>query len=459
MTPSLALPSRAVLSPAELSLSGAGQVPLAPLASDGQLVPLVQGGSARWVNLDYAASAPALRAVADHVAQVLPLYASVHRGASYASEACTAAYEAARRQVAALRRRPPADDVAVFTRNTTDALNLLATAVPGEVVHLDVEHHANLLPWQARGSPAGARPRHRGRDARRGRGGTGRRPAALLTVTGASNVTGECLPVERLAEIAHRHGARIAVDGAQLVPHRRVDLSAIGVDYLALSGHKMYAPFGAGVLVGRRDWLDAAPAYLAGGGAVREVTTHSVRWAPAPARHEAGTPDVLGAVALAAACRELAALPDGAVAAHEEALLGRLDAGLAEVGARVLRIWPDARRIGCPRCRSPCPASPRRGSPPTCPRKHGIGVRDGLFCAHPLLARLGAADGAVRVSLGLGSQASDIDRLIAALGRLRADGPSWSYTADHRPSPDTRPLPDWAHGTADGPGPACVGGR
>ncbi|TVZ00224.1 aminotransferase class V-fold PLP-dependent enzyme [Trebonia kvetii] len=434
MAPSLALLSR----PAQEA--GA---PLAPLASDGQSVPLVQGGSVRWVNLDYAASAPALRAVADHVAQVLPLYASVHRGASYASEACTAAYEAARRQVAAFVGARP-DDVAVFTRNTTDALNLLATAVPGEVVHLDIEHHANLLPWQARGNrlvPAGSTV---AATLAAVEAELARRPAALLTVTGASNVTGECPPLDRLAEIAHRHGARLAVDGAQLVPHRRVDLCAIGADYLALSGHKMYAPFGAGALIGRRDWLDAAPAYLAGGGAVREVTCDSVRWAPAPARHEAGTPAVLGALALAAACRELAALPDGAVAAHEQALLGRLDEGLVAVGARVLRIWPDAPDLDrVPAVSFTVPGFAAARVAAYLSAEHGIGVRDGKFCAHPLLARLGAADGAVRVSLGLGSQADDIDQLIAALGKLRTDGPSWRYTADHRPSPDTRPLPDW----------------
>jgi selenocysteine lyase/cysteine desulfurase len=458
MTSSSALLSRAGLSP-----TGAGQVPLAPLASDGQLVPLVQGGSARWVNLDYAASAPALRAVAEHVAQVLPLYASVHRGASYASEACTAAYEAARRQVAAFVGARSCD-VAVFTRNTTDALNLLATAVPGEVVYLDIEHHANLLPWQARGNRlVAARPTVAATlaavDAE-----LARRPAALLTVTGASNVTGECPPLARLAEIAHRHGARLAVDGAQLVPHRRVDLCAIGADYLALSGHKMYAPFGAGALIGRRDWLDAAPAYLAGGGAVREVTCDSVRWAPAPARHVAGTPAVLGALALAAACRELAALPDGAVAAHEEALLGLLDEGLASVGARVLRIWPDAPdRDRVPAVSFTVPGYRAARVAAYLSAEHGIGVRDGKFCAHPLIARLGAADGAVRVSLGLGSQAGDIERLIAALDRLRAVGPSWSYTADHRPDPDTRPLPTWAHGAdtvrtgrGDGLGPACA---
>ena len=431
----------------------AGQFPLARLVGADQLVPLVQGGRVRYANLDYAASAPALLAVAEQVSEMLPLYASVHRGAGYPSQVCTAAYEAARAETAAFVGARD-DDVAIFTRNTTDALNLLAAAAPGPVVHLDVEHHANLLPWQAgRDRVVLAQPTLAATlDAVEAE--LARRPAALLAVTGASNVTGERLPLARLAVMAHRHGARLAVDGAQLVPHRRVDMRATGVDYLAFSGHKMYAPFGAGALVGRRDWIDAAPPYLAGGGAVREVTVDAVRWADAPARHEAGTPNVIGAVALATACRTLAALPEDAIVAHESALLRQLRAGLTAVGARVHRIWPDTAEHlpvvsfsvdGVPAARVAAYLS----------AEHGIGVRDGRFCAHPLLARLGASEGAVRVSLGLGSQSDDIDRLITALDLHRVKGPAWTYTADHRPSPDTRPMPAWAPASAAG-GSACA---
>jgi selenocysteine lyase/cysteine desulfurase len=301
-------------SPFTVPAGAASPGPLADVVGAGLDVPLVTGGSVRYANLDYAASAPALRAVADRVTELLPLYSSVHRGAGYASAVCTSAYEAARATLASFTGARP-DDVVVFTRNTTDALNLLAAAVPGPVVHLDIEHHANLLPWQSR--PAGARvvaaratlPE----TLRAVRDELARTPAALLAVTGASNVTGECLPVAELAGIAHAHGARIAVDGAQLVPHRRVDLAASGIDYLAFSGHKMYAPFGAGALVGHGDWLDAAPPYLAGGGAVREVRLDATDWAASPARHEGGTPNVVGAVALAAACQVVDSLPDGAV--------------------------------------------------------------------------------------------------------------------------------------------------
>jgi selenocysteine lyase/cysteine desulfurase len=446
----------------------AGPAPLAEVVGSDLVVPLVTGGSVRYVNLDYAASAPALRAVADQVTELLPLYSSVHRGAGYASAVCTSAYEAARRTLASFTGAREGD-VVIFTRNTTDALNLLATAVPGPVVHLDIEHHANLLPWQARGARVVVARATLPGTLEAVRDELARTPAALLAVTGASNVTGECLPLAELAGLAHAYGARIAVDGAQLIPHRRVDLAASGIDYLAFSGHKIYAPFGAGVLVGRGDWLDAAPPYLAGGGAVRQVRLDATDWAASPARHEGGTPNVVGAVALAAACRFVDSLPGGAVEAHEGFLVDRLASGLAAIdGVRTLRLWPGADRIGV--VSFTVDGWPAQHVAQYLSAEHGIGVRDGRFCAHPLLARLtpdGAAhDGAaVRASLGLGSRAADVDRLVDALGALRAHGTSWTYgdAADgHAPAPAPRVLPDWLAGlapggdTADGASP-CAG--
>ncbi|WP_207207227.1 aminotransferase class V-fold PLP-dependent enzyme, partial [Agromyces binzhouensis] len=268
--------------------------PLAELVDAGLEVPVLGGGRVRHVNLDVAASAPALASVAAHVAAVLPYYASVHRGTGYASQASTALLEDARIQVA---RHVGArlDDLVVLTRNTTDALNLLAGAVPGETVVLDIEHHANLLPWERGGRRVVvARPTFAATlEALAAE--LARRPAALLSITGTSNLTGEVLPLDALADLAHAHGARLAVDAAQLLPHRRVDLAGIGIDYLAFSGHKAYAPFGAGALVGRADWLDAAAPHLAGGGAVESVSVEAAVWKAGPERHEAGTPNVVGA--------------------------------------------------------------------------------------------------------------------------------------------------------------------
>ncbi|HEY8701510.1 MAG TPA: aminotransferase class V-fold PLP-dependent enzyme, partial [Arthrobacter sp.] len=244
--------------------------------------PLIQGGHVRYANLDYGASAPALSVVSAYLNEILPFYASVHRGAGYASQISTSVYENARNIVRDFVGGR-ADDSVVFTRNTTDALNLLAGCLPvtegrpdGDVLYLDIEHHANLLPWQgvphrsvvAADTITGTLEALR---AELEQGGV-----SLLAVTGASNVTGEILPIRALATLAHEHGARIVVDAAQLAPHRRINISTDDVDYLAFSGHKLYAPFGAGVLVGRPDWLDAGTPHLAGGGAVREAGLDAV---------------------------------------------------------------------------------------------------------------------------------------------------------------------------------------
>jgi selenocysteine lyase/cysteine desulfurase len=439
--------------------------PTLPRVTGAGPVPLVTGGSVGYANLDLAASAPALAAVAAHVAEVLPHLASVHRGAGYPSQVSTALLERARECVAEFVGARPGD-VAVFTRNTTDALNLLARAVPGPVLCLDVEHHANLLPWRA--GPhrvlraAGTVEQTLADLAAALRAG----PTALLAVTGASNVTGEVPPLARVAALAHAAGARVVVDAAQLAPHRRVDLAATGVDYVAFSGHKLYAPYGAGALVGRRDWLDAAAPYLAGGGAVRQVDLDGASWAPAPHRHEAGTPNVLGAAALAQACRVLgpvlASDPGGPGPEHERALLARLATGLARVpGVRLLSIWPDAPdRVAV---QSFTVADRPAGYVAAyLSAEHGIGVRDGRFCAHPLLARLCSSGEAVRASIGLGTTEEHVDRLVDALRRLVTRGARWTYAPDAAgrwaPTPDPRdpdPLGVGVPGTA---GTGCAPG-
>jgi len=427
-------------------------------------VPLVTGGDAPYANLDLAASAPALEDVAAHVARLLPYYSSVHRGAGFASQVSTAALEAARAEVGAFLGARP-DDVVVLTRNTTDALNLLAGAVPGEVVCLDVEHHANFLPWRERRVVSARQTIAATLDALEAT--LRARPAALVAVTGASNVTGEVLPIARVAAIAHAAGARVVLDAAQLAPHRRVDIAALDVDYVAVSGHKLYAPFGAGALVGRRDWLDTAPPHLAGGGAVTEVRTDSTRWAAAPHRHEGGTPNVLGAAALAQACRTLAPVLDGPGPDHERALLARLDAGLARVpGLRTLRLWP-ADHDGADQVavRSFTIADRPAGYVAAyLSAEHGIGVRDGRFCAHPLLSRLCGPDGeALRVSIGIGTTAEHVDRLVEALTTLVTRGASWTYAPSGgrwAPTPDPRDLDPLGLGALAGGGgqtggPAC----
>jgi selenocysteine lyase/cysteine desulfurase len=421
-----------------------GAQPLSRLVGADLTVPLVQGGEARYVNLDLAASAPPLQRVMEQLGTILPWYASVHRGAGFPSVVCTALYEQARADVGRLIGAR-AGDAVIFTRHTTDSLNLLQRCLPaGEVVALDVEHHANLLPWQ-RGphrflpaAPTVAATLERlAEDLRR-------RPALLVAATAASNVTGERLPIAQLAAVAHAAGARLAVDAAQLAAHGRIDLAAWDADYVAFSGHKVYAPFGAGVLAGRADWLDAAPAYLAGGGAVREVTLRTTNWAESPKRHEGGTPDLLGVVALAEAMKELDAIGGEALAAHDRALRRRLlDRVGGLPGVTVLRIWEDAEEpVGIVTFTVQGHDSSLTAA--VLSAEHGVGVRDGRFCAHPLLARLSGGVGAVRASVGVGTTLADADAFAEALDAYLAKGPSWTYVKAAGacvPDPDPRPAP------------------
>ncbi|MCG5215386.1 aminotransferase class V-fold PLP-dependent enzyme [Streptosporangium soli] len=390
-------------------------------------VPVKGGRLVPYANLDYAASAPCLEPVNAAVAAALPAYSSVHRGAGYASQLTTARYEQARHTVRAFAGAR-ADDAVVFTRNTTDATNLLARCLPEgtTVVVFDTEHHASLLPWPdaVRLAPP-AFPGEAVRavdDALAGIDGP-----ALLVVTAASNVTGELWPIAALAHIAHRHGARILVDAAQLVPHRRLNLTALDLDYVVFSGHKLYAPFGAGALIGRRDWLADAEPYLRGGGATTAVAEETVWSEDAEQRHEAGTPNVLGAIALAAACDALSATGWTALVREEERLLTRLRAGLAEIeGVRELALWgPEHPRLGI--VSFVVEGWTAREVAEALSAEHGIGVRDGKFCAHPFVRHLlGASDegchdgtaSAVRASIGLGTATEHVDRLIAALRDL-----------------------------------------
>ena len=401
----------------------------------------------RYVNLDNAASTPVMADVWAAVEAFVPWYSSVHLGSGAKSRVSTAAFEDARADVAGFVGAR-ADDQVVFVRNTTEAINVLAAALPegARVLSSPAEHHANMLPWRrhdVRLLPFATSAQELLEACERELRGA---RFDLVAVTGASNVTGEIWPVAELAAIAHRHGAELFVDAAQLAPHRPIDMAASGIDHLALSGHKLYAPFGAGALVAGAARLEAGAPLLRGGGAVKLVTPDDVIWEDAPERHEAGSPDVVGAVALAAACRRLLLLGMETVAARERVLAERLWDGLDAVpGLRTLRLWPAAERVGVATFALEGYPHPLLAS--ILSAEHAIGVRHGCFCAHPLMARLldvsdaeaaqlGAElragrrpplPGAVRASIGLGTTPEDIDRLTGALGELAAVGPRWRY--------------------------------
>lgn len=451
--------SPAVTPVAAGSVATAAARPLAAVTGAEIQAPLITGGHVRYANLDYGASAPALSVVSAYLNEILPYYASVHRGAGYASQISTSVYENARNIVRSFVGGRT-DDSVIFTRNTTDSLNLLAGCLPqadghhtGDVLYLDIEHHANLLPWQgvphrsivAADTIAGTLEAVR---AELEQGGV-----SLLAVTGASNVTGEILPVRALAGLAHQYGARIVVDAAQLAPHRRIDITADDVDYLAFSGHKLYAPFGAGVLVGRADWLDAGAPHLAGGGAVTEARLDGVSWASGPARHEGGSPNVLGAATLARATQVIAGLDQERWHAHESAIRSFLVEGLQQIsGVTVHQIFkdtnPETDTIGV--VNFSVEGYDAGLVAAYLSAEHGVGLRDGRFCAHPLLKRLGLPSGSLRASFGVGSRLEDAQRLLAGIEALKTGGLAWDYVVDAGrwvPANDTRTYPHWAPNT------------
>ncbi|MGA6153459.1 aminotransferase class V-fold PLP-dependent enzyme [Stenotrophomonas sp. NPDC087984] len=458
--------SAAADSAASADSSVAACAPLPVLGGD-VLVPLVTGGEVTYAALDYAASAPALRRVWDDIAAYAPYYGSVHRGAGYLSQLSTDLFENSRKDVAAFLGCR-ADDQVVFTRSTTDSLNLLAAVAPRgtEVFVFETEHHASLLPWEQREDvtvrylSAPRSPRQAVETLEKALAGRAEGPA-LVCVTGASNVTGELWPVRELAAAAHAHGARIVLDAAQLAPHHPVDIAEADVDWVAFSGHKLYAPFGAGVLAGRADWLREARPYLAGGGASRKVTRRDdggvdVEWHTTAARHEAGSPNVIGVYAIASACRALTEAGFEGLVARERELIEKVRAGLAEVPeVRVLSLFgDDAPRVGVLSFVVEGWNSSHFAA--ALSAEYGIGVRDGLFCAHPLVRTLldsepdepgecGAPEAApgerslnaIRVSFGAGTPDEHVERFVGAVKELVREGARWSYrTEDGRCVPD-----------------------
>jgi len=425
-------------------------------------VPLLDGTRVRYANFDYAASAPCSVAAAQAVAELLPRYTAVHRGAGWPSQQCTRSYEEARDDIARFVGAR-SDDHVIFTRHTTEATSLLARSLPDRcrVVAFESEHHANLLPWpNLIRLPAPDSPTAAVRSIASALQVLGDDDPVLVAVTGASNVTGELFPIVDIARVTNRFGARLLVDAAQLAPHRRIDLASWGADYVVFSGHKLYAPFGTGVLAGRADWLDAAPAHLPGGGASAYVgdATADVTWRTGPARHEGGSPNVVGAVALAAVCRSLSDSTWEQLASREETLRQRLSAGLSRVsGVRQLHLFgAESERVGT--VAFTVDGLDAGLVAAALSAEYGIGVRDGLFCAHPLTRRLtrrsrdftgptrhrrgGRSSDlqAVRASVGLGSTEDDVDRLIEAVAILAHDGPGWRYhLVDGRLAPENDP--------------------
>ena len=379
--------------------------------------------------LDSGASAQKPRAVIEAMARAMETsYANVHRGAYHLSEVATEAYEAAR--VAAQRFLGAAElEEIVFTSNSTAAINLVAHSYgrgvmkPGQfVLTSEIEHHANMVPWQMlRDENRGiglryVRANERGEiDLEHLAAQLADGKVGLVAITHMSNVLGTVTPAAQIARMAHEAGAKVLFDGSQAAVHRHVDVTAIDADFYVFTAHKLYGPTGIGVLYGRRTLLDAMPPFLGGGDMIEMVTLERTTYAAAPARFEAGTPPIIEAVGLHAAIDYVTNIGMPAIEAHERALADHAMAVLPQVEG--LRI------IGAAQDRGGVFSFSLEGVHPhdlsTFLDRHGIAVRAGRHCAEPLHARFGVEGGTTRASFGLYTTPEEIDLLAQKLTEAR----------------------------------------
>lgn len=380
------------------------------------------------VFLDSGASAQKPRAVIEAMVRCMETaYANVHRGAYRLSELATDAYEAARAASARFLNAADPREI-VFTRNSTEAMNLVAHSwgrgvmKPGQAVLIsELEHHANIVPWQMLRDDRGNELRVcRVTDAgeldmedleRKLADGK----VGLVAMAHMSNVLGTVTPVERIVALSHAHGAKVLLDGSQAAVHRRVDVQAIGCDFYCFTGHKLYGPTGIGVLWARLEHLDRMPPFLGGGDMIASVTFEKSEWAPPPAKFEAGTPAIVEAVGLHAAIDYVTAIGMPAIEAHERALVDHAMGALSEV--------PGLSLLGHAQDRGGVFAFAMDAAHPhdlaTLLDRAGIAVRAGRHCAEPLHARFGVENGTTRASFGLYTTKEEVDLLARALTEAR----------------------------------------
>ncbi|HYF93772.1 MAG TPA: aminotransferase class V-fold PLP-dependent enzyme [Symbiobacteriaceae bacterium] len=444
-----------------------------------QSVPVLGGGCKRYVNLDNGASTPPFTEVVSAIEQFMPWYSSVHRGTGFKSMLSTRALDQAREVVLQFVGADPATHAVVFGKNTTEAINRLAQMyafAPDDVVLVSaMEHHANDLPWRAvaRVVHVGVTPtgeldmadlrlqlqRYAGR-------------VRLVAISGASNVTGFVNPIHLIARLAHAQGARVMVDAAQLAPHRRIAMHrpdpAESLDFLALSGHKLYAPYGGGALIAPTAFLEEVRPDQWGGGAVKMVAPDEVVLAGAPDRLEPGSPNVPGAIAMAKAMKVLMH--------HGMENLERHEAELTAYALRALHEVPGIRIYGSA---DPARTADRLGViafhvgrlphalvAAILAQEGAIGVRNGCFCAHPYVVGLlglteaeyarhrdailrgdrSTVPGMVRASFGAYTTHADVDALVEMLHRIAAGEYREGYVLDPQTGeyshPEFQPLYD-----------------
>jgi cysteine desulfurase/selenocysteine lyase len=377
------------------------------------------------IYLDNAATTQKPKSVIDAISDAYcNVNANVHRGVHFLSQQATEMLESARETVRSFISAESTEEI-IFTRGTTESLNLLASSFSerflqkdDEIIISAAEHHSNIVPWQMQAEKRGftikvAPVKDNGELDLEALKELVSERTRLISITHVSNVLGSVMPVKQIAEFAHKNGAYIAVDGAQSAPHIKVDVKELDVDFFAFSGHKVYGPTGIGVLYGKRELLEQLPPYQGGGEMIKKVTFERTTYNELPYKFEAGTPDYVGSIALAKAIDYVQNLGMENIAAYEDEL--------CTYAVEKLRAIDGIRFIGEPQQRSGVVSFLVGNTHPsdigTLLDKLGVAVRTGHHCAEPLMDRF-EIPGTVRASFALYNTKAEIDAFISALERV-----------------------------------------
>ncbi len=442
--------------------------------------PVLDGSTVTYVNLDNGASSPPLMDSVEALNNFMPYYSSVHRGTGFKSRLSTRIFDEAREIIAQFVKADLSNNTVILGKNASEAINKLAHSLPSGddcvVITTRMEHHSNDLPWRDHFKVVhvGTLP-----DGRLDEDDFDRKLAlhkdklVLVAITGAANVTGYLQPVHRLARKVHEAGSLILIDAAQLAPHREIDMKPDDdpehLDFVVLAGHKMYAPYGTGVLIGpKQAFLNCSPDY-SGGGTVSVVTPTEVFWAGLPDKEEAGSPNVAGAVAMAASALALMNYSMKKIEEHEVVLTKYALNRLKEIPDIIIYGESDPEkldRVGViPFNLKNVPHSLLAA---ILGYEGGIGVRSGCFCAHPyVVSLLNLSDeeaeswrdeflagdkskmpGMVRMSLGCYSSKEDVDRLITMIKKVATGDYAGEYvvvkkTGEYVPKGYSEPFDDY----------------
>lgn len=395
-------------------------------------IPLEDGRMVKYINFDNAATTPPFKKVLQEVIKFAPWYSSVHRGTGYKSKLTSDFYEDSRKEILDFVCGDSDEQIVIYVKNTSEAINKLSNRLEKEkdrdiVLSTNMEHHSNDLPWRGKFQVLYVAVDGAGKlsmeDLKSKLQRYGER-IALVTVTGASNVTGYINDIYEIARLAHKCGAKILVDGAQLVPHVPINMGKAGepchIDYLAFSAHKMYAPFGTGVLIGpKKTFVLGDPDYM-GGGTVDKVTHNTVTWLDPPEKEEAGSPNVLGVVALVAAIRMLNSIGMFNIQNYENYLMDYALVKISTIPDIILYgDVKDKNRVGIISFNIRDMNDEIAAN--ILANEAGIAVRNGCFCAQPYMRKLlelpedADRGGMVRISFGIYNSLSEIDTLISVL--------------------------------------------